>query len=77
LQPVEECPQDFERIEDVIWRQELKTISASFAAAAGPEVEAVNGRQSFVPPALYIARSLVLPRRSWRMPEGLFRTPAR
>jgi 5-methylphenazine-1-carboxylate 1-monooxygenase len=52
LQFVEErAPDGFERIDDVISHQELETISTSFAAAAGLDVEAVNGRQSFVPPA--------------------------
>jgi 2-polyprenyl-6-methoxyphenol hydroxylase-like FAD-dependent oxidoreductase len=52
LQLVEErAPDGFARIDDVISRQELETISSSFAAAAGLDVEAVNGRQSFVPPA--------------------------
>jgi 5-methylphenazine-1-carboxylate 1-monooxygenase len=51
LQLVEErAPDGFERIDDVVSRQELETISTSFAAAAGLDVEAVNGRQSFVPP---------------------------
>jgi 2-polyprenyl-6-methoxyphenol hydroxylase-like FAD-dependent oxidoreductase len=52
LQLVEErAPDGFARIDDVISRQELKAISTSFAAAAGLDVEAVNGRQSFVPAA--------------------------
>jgi 2-polyprenyl-6-methoxyphenol hydroxylase-like FAD-dependent oxidoreductase len=52
LQIVEErAPEGFARIEDVISRRELETISSSFAAAAGLDVDAVNGRQSFVPPA--------------------------
>jgi hypothetical protein len=51
LQLVEERAPDGSRIEDVISQQELETISTSFAAAAGLDVEAVNGRQSFVPSA--------------------------
>src|SRR5262249_51606457 len=52
LQLVEErAPDGFARIDDVISRHELEAISTSFAAAAGLDVEAVNGRQSFVPAA--------------------------
>lgn len=45
----ERAPTGFERIEDVIPREELQAITASFSAAAGLGVEAVNGRPSFVP----------------------------
>jgi len=50
LQLVEErAPDGFRRINDVISQEELETISTSFATAAGLDVEAVNGRPSFVP----------------------------
>ena len=45
----ERAPKGFARIEDVIPREELQAITASFSAAAGLGVEAVNGRPSFVP----------------------------
>jgi 5-methylphenazine-1-carboxylate 1-monooxygenase len=44
----ERAPNGFARIEDVIAREELDAIAASFSAAAGLGVEAVNGRPSFV-----------------------------
>ncbi len=44
----ERAPSGFERIDDVIPRAELEAITASFAAAAGLGVEAVNRRPSFV-----------------------------
>jgi 2-polyprenyl-6-methoxyphenol hydroxylase-like FAD-dependent oxidoreductase len=50
LQLVEErAPDGFRRINDVISQEELEAISTSFATAAGLDVEAVNGRPSFVP----------------------------
>jgi len=52
MQVVEErAPNGFARIEDVISRQELETISHSFHAAAGLDANTVNNRPSFVPPA--------------------------
>jgi 5-methylphenazine-1-carboxylate 1-monooxygenase len=52
LQLVEErAPNGFERIDDVISQQELETISTSFSTAAGLDIETVNSRSSFVPPA--------------------------
>ena len=45
----ERAPNGFARIEDVIPRGELQAIAASFSAAAGLSVDAVNGRPSFVP----------------------------
>jgi 2-polyprenyl-6-methoxyphenol hydroxylase-like FAD-dependent oxidoreductase len=50
----ERAPAGFKSIEEVIPRAELEAITASFAAAAGLGVEAVNGRPSFVevPPPL-------------------------
>jgi 2-polyprenyl-6-methoxyphenol hydroxylase-like FAD-dependent oxidoreductase len=51
MQLVEErAPHRFVRIEDVISRQELDSIANSFSAAAGLDVETVNGRPSFVRP---------------------------
>jgi 2-polyprenyl-6-methoxyphenol hydroxylase-like FAD-dependent oxidoreductase len=51
MQLVEErAPDGFIRIEDVISRQELDTIANSFSAAAGLDVDTVNGRPSFVRP---------------------------
>jgi 5-methylphenazine-1-carboxylate 1-monooxygenase len=44
----ERAPNGFARIEDVIPRGELQAIAASFSAAAGLSVDAVNGRPSFV-----------------------------
>jgi 2-polyprenyl-6-methoxyphenol hydroxylase-like FAD-dependent oxidoreductase len=50
LQLVEErAPTGFARVDDVISREALETIAASFNAAAGLDREAVNGRPSFVP----------------------------
>ena len=50
LQLVEErAPDGFQRIGDVISREELEAISTSFSTAAGLDIEAVNGRPSFVP----------------------------
>lgn len=46
----ERAPAGFDRIDDVIPHTQLEAISASFAAAAGLGVEAVNGRPSFVSP---------------------------
>jgi 2-polyprenyl-6-methoxyphenol hydroxylase-like FAD-dependent oxidoreductase len=47
----ERAPNGFARIGDVISPDELSTIADSFAAAAGLDVETVNGRPSYVPPA--------------------------
>jgi 2-polyprenyl-6-methoxyphenol hydroxylase-like FAD-dependent oxidoreductase len=44
----ERAPNGFERINDVISRGELDAIVASFAAAAGLDVETVNTRPSYV-----------------------------
>jgi len=44
------APDGFVRIDDVISRQELDSIATSFSTAAGLDVEAVNGRPSFVRP---------------------------
>jgi len=52
MQLVEErAPNGFSRIEDVISQQELDSIARSFSAAAGLDVETVNGRPSFVRPS--------------------------
>jgi 2-polyprenyl-6-methoxyphenol hydroxylase-like FAD-dependent oxidoreductase len=49
LQFVEErAPDGFDRIEDVISREELDGIIASFSSAAGIDVRAVNTRRSFI-----------------------------
>jgi 5-methylphenazine-1-carboxylate 1-monooxygenase len=45
----ERAPDGFERIEDVVSRQELETVVASFSSAAGLDAELVNSRPSFVP----------------------------
>jgi len=51
MQLVEErAPHGFDRIENVISREELDSIAGSFAAAAGLDVETVNSRPSFVRP---------------------------
>jgi hypothetical protein len=51
MQLVEErAPHGFDRIENVISREELDSIAGSFAAAAGLDVETVNNRPSFVRP---------------------------
>src|ERR1700733_7494290 len=51
MQLVEErAPHGFDRIENVISREELDSIAGSFAAAAGFDVETVNTRPSFVRP---------------------------
>jgi 5-methylphenazine-1-carboxylate 1-monooxygenase len=51
LQLVEErAPSGFDRIEDVISRQDLSRITGSFSAAAGLDVETVNARPSFLGP---------------------------
>jgi hypothetical protein len=47
----ERAPAGFDSIDEIIPRAELEAITASFAAAAGLDVEAVNGRSSFVPPS--------------------------
>jgi hypothetical protein len=44
----ERASNGFIRIEDAISQQELDSIANSFSAAAGLDVEAVNGRPSFV-----------------------------
>jgi 2-polyprenyl-6-methoxyphenol hydroxylase-like FAD-dependent oxidoreductase len=50
MQLVEQrAPAGFDRIDDVITREEIKVIVASFSSAAGLDVETVNGRPSFVP----------------------------
>jgi 5-methylphenazine-1-carboxylate 1-monooxygenase len=46
----ERAPCGFDRIEDVISRDELKEINASFSAVAGLDVDTVNSRSSFVQP---------------------------
>jgi 5-methylphenazine-1-carboxylate 1-monooxygenase len=49
LQLVEErAPNGFDRIDDVVSRAEIEAISASFTAAAGLDVETVNGAPSLV-----------------------------
>jgi hypothetical protein len=49
LQLVEErAPNGFDRIDDVVSRAEIEAISASFAAAAGLDVQTVNGAPSLV-----------------------------
>ena len=45
----ERAPAGFDRIDDVITREEIKVFVASFSSAAGLDVETVNGRPSFVP----------------------------
>jgi 2-polyprenyl-6-methoxyphenol hydroxylase-like FAD-dependent oxidoreductase len=51
MQLVEErAPNGFAKVEDVISHQELDSIANSFRAAAGLDVETVNGRPSFVRP---------------------------
>ena len=51
LQLVEErAPNGFDRIEEVISREDLETITGSFSAAAGLDVETVNTRRSFLDP---------------------------
>jgi len=51
LQLVEErAPDGFDRIEEVISRQDLDRITGSFSAAAGLDVETVNTRRSFIDP---------------------------
>ena len=50
MQLVEErAPNGFVRIDDVVSRDHLEAIAASFSSAAGLDAEAVNGRPSFVP----------------------------
>jgi len=46
----ERAPDGFERIEDVVSRQELEAAVASFSSAAGLDAALVNSRPSFVPP---------------------------
>jgi 5-methylphenazine-1-carboxylate 1-monooxygenase len=49
MQLVEERgPNGFDQIEEVISAQELEAITTSFSRAAGLDVDAVNGRRSFV-----------------------------
>jgi 2-polyprenyl-6-methoxyphenol hydroxylase-like FAD-dependent oxidoreductase len=49
LQLVEErAPNGFDRIEEVISREDLEKIAGSFSAAAGLDVETVNARRSFL-----------------------------
>jgi 2-polyprenyl-6-methoxyphenol hydroxylase-like FAD-dependent oxidoreductase len=45
----ERAPNGFERIEDVIAPEEIKSIADSFFAAAGLDVESVNSRPPYVP----------------------------
>jgi 2-polyprenyl-6-methoxyphenol hydroxylase-like FAD-dependent oxidoreductase len=47
----ERAPDGFDRIEDVVSRQELDAAVASFSSAAGLDAEFVNSRPSFVPSA--------------------------
>jgi hypothetical protein len=54
----ERAPAGFKSIDEVIPRAELEAITASFAAAAGLGVEAVNGRPSFVPEPRPLSRRL-------------------
>jgi 5-methylphenazine-1-carboxylate 1-monooxygenase len=50
MQLVEDrAPNGFDRIDDVVSHEEIETIAASFAAAAGLDVATVNGRPSYVP----------------------------
>ncbi len=46
----ERAPHGFARIEDVIPREELESISRGFQQAAGLDAAALNARPSFVPP---------------------------
>jgi len=51
MQLVEErAPHGFDRIEDVISREEVDSIARSFTTAAGLDVDTVNNRPSFVRP---------------------------
>jgi 2-polyprenyl-6-methoxyphenol hydroxylase-like FAD-dependent oxidoreductase len=51
LQLVEErAPNGFDRIEEVISREDLHNITGSFSVAAGLDVETVNTRRSFLRP---------------------------
>jgi 5-methylphenazine-1-carboxylate 1-monooxygenase len=45
----ERAPDGFERLEDVVSRQELEAAVASFSSAAGLDAAVVNSRPSFVP----------------------------
>lgn len=45
----ERAPDGFAQIEDVVSEQEIKDITASFAAAGGLDVATVNGRPPYVP----------------------------
>src|SRR5262249_38065800 len=45
----ERAPDGFERIEDVVSRQELEAAVASFSSVAGLDAAVVNSRPSFVP----------------------------
>jgi 2-polyprenyl-6-methoxyphenol hydroxylase-like FAD-dependent oxidoreductase len=47
----ERAPHGFTQIDDVVTPQEIEAIAASFAAAAGLDVETVNTRPSYVPAA--------------------------
>jgi 2-polyprenyl-6-methoxyphenol hydroxylase-like FAD-dependent oxidoreductase len=56
LQLVEErAPNGFDHIDHVISHAELKAITHSFSAAAGLDVETVNGRPSFLPAGQAVA----------------------
>jgi 2-polyprenyl-6-methoxyphenol hydroxylase-like FAD-dependent oxidoreductase len=46
----ERAPNGFTNVEDVISRGEFDAIAASFAKAAGLDVETVNNRPSYIPP---------------------------
>jgi 2-polyprenyl-6-methoxyphenol hydroxylase-like FAD-dependent oxidoreductase len=62
LQLVEErAPNGFDHIDDVVSRAEIEAISASFDAAAGLDIETVNGIQSIVS---YKSSALTRPHRS-------------
>jgi 5-methylphenazine-1-carboxylate 1-monooxygenase len=51
LQLVEErAPNGFDRIDEVVSQQDLKTIAASFSSAAGLDIETVNSRPPYLKP---------------------------
>jgi 5-methylphenazine-1-carboxylate 1-monooxygenase len=53
MQLVEErAPRGFDRIEDVVTPEEIRTIAASFSSAAGLDVETVNTRPPFLAPQI-------------------------
>jgi len=49
----ERAPDGFDRIEDVVSRDELETAVAAFSSAAGLDAKVVNSRPSFVPSGHY------------------------